>query len=99
MHGLPLQPLAECVGLAHLVICALPVEGPDVGSRLRLSSPRPLLPQYARQEMARRTVGPRRSDSLRTYVRSTRIIGGLSVLVLCGAVVWDLVDDRLWVRH
>src|ERR1700757_5177610 len=49
--------------------------------------------------MARRTLGPRRSDSLRTYVRSTRIIGGLSVLVLCGAVVWDLVNDRFWVRH
>jgi multisubunit Na+/H+ antiporter MnhE subunit len=32
-------------------------------------------------------------------VRSTRIIGGLSVLVLCGAVVWDLVNDRFWVRH
>jgi hypothetical protein len=49
--------------------------------------------------MARRTAGPRRSDSLRTYVRSTRIIGGLSVLVLSGAVVWDLVNDRFWTRH
>jgi len=49
--------------------------------------------------MARRTVGPRRSDSLRTYVRSTRIIGGLSVLVLAGAVVWDLADDGFWSRH
>ena len=49
--------------------------------------------------MARRTVGPRRSDSLRTYVRSTRMIGGLSVLVLSGAVVWDLDDDGFWVRH
>jgi hypothetical protein len=49
--------------------------------------------------MARRTVGPRRSDSLRTYVRSTRIIGGLSVLVLSGAVVWDLTNDGFWFRH
>jgi hypothetical protein len=49
--------------------------------------------------MARRTVGPRRSDSPRTYVRSTRIIGGLSVLVLSGAVVWDLANDGFWVRH
>jgi hypothetical protein len=32
-------------------------------------------------------------------VRSTRIIGGLSVLVLSGAVVWDLVDDPFWARH
>jgi hypothetical protein len=49
--------------------------------------------------MARSRVGPRRSDSPRTYVRTTRIIGGLSVLVLAGAVVWDFVSDRFWVRH
>src|SRR5262249_49560680 len=56
--------------------------------------------QYARQEMARRPVGgPRRSDSLRTYVHSTRIIGGLSVLVLSGAVAWDLANDGFWSRH
>ena len=49
--------------------------------------------------MTRRTNGPRRSDSPRTYVRTTRIIGGLSVLVLAGAVVWDIVSDAFWVRH
>src|SRR5579864_5524691 len=49
--------------------------------------------------MARRAIGPRRSDSPRTYVRSTRIIGALSVLVLSGAVVWDFVSDEFWVRH
>src|SRR6476660_4938592 len=49
--------------------------------------------------MARRTAGPRRSDSPRTYVRSTRIIGGLSVLLLSGAVVWDLANDGFWSRH
>jgi hypothetical protein len=32
-------------------------------------------------------------------VRSTRIIGGLSVLVLAGAFVWDLANDEFWVRH
>jgi len=26
-------------------------------------------------------------------VRSTRIIGGLCVLVLAGAIVWDVVND------
>src|SRR5438445_13457189 len=57
------------------------------------------VPQYAPRGVARRTVGPRRSDSLRTYVRSTRIIGGLSVLILAGAVVWDIVSDAFWVRH
>jgi hypothetical protein len=49
--------------------------------------------------MARRAFGPRRSDSLRTYVRSTRIIGGVSVLVLSGAVAWDLANDDFWLRH
>jgi hypothetical protein len=49
--------------------------------------------------MARRTVGPRRSDSRRAYVRSTRIVGGLSVLVLLGAMAWDLTDDAFWLRH
>src|SRR6476660_6635594 len=55
--------------------------------------------QYARQEMARRAVGPRRTDSFQTYLRATRIIGGLSVLVLFGAIVWDLANDGFWSRH
>jgi hypothetical protein len=33
------------------------------------------------------------------YVRSTRIIGVLSVAVLAGAIVWDLVDDEFWLHH
>jgi hypothetical protein len=49
--------------------------------------------------MARRTVGPLRSDSDRAYVRSTRIIGVISVLVLLGAVVWDLTNDEFWFQH
>jgi len=57
------------------------------------------LAQYAQQEMTRRTLGPRRSDSLRTYVHSTRIIGGISVLALSGAVAWDLANDGFWFRH
>jgi hypothetical protein len=49
--------------------------------------------------MARHAAGPRRTDSLRAYVLATRIIGGLSVLVLCGAIAWDLADDGFWSRH
>src|SRR5579859_3966832 len=49
--------------------------------------------------MARHAVGPRRTSSLRMYARATRIMGGLSVLALSGAVVWDLVNDRFWARH
>jgi hypothetical protein len=32
-------------------------------------------------------------------VRSTRIIGGISLLVLTGAVAWDLANDGFWSRH
>jgi hypothetical protein len=32
-------------------------------------------------------------------VRSTRIVGGISVLVLSGAVAWDLANDGFWFRH
>jgi len=49
--------------------------------------------------MARRSVGPRRTDSRRMYVHATRIIAGFSVLVLCGAIVWDLDNDGFWWRH
>jgi hypothetical protein len=49
--------------------------------------------------MARRTVGPRRTDSLRMYVRATRIIGGLSLLFLFGSIAWDLANDGFWSRH
>jgi hypothetical protein len=49
--------------------------------------------------MARRTVGPRRTDSHRASVRGTQIIAGSSVLVLSGAIVWGLADDGFWSRH
>ena len=32
-------------------------------------------------------------------MRATRIIGGFSVLVLSGAIAWDLADDGFWSRH
>ena len=49
--------------------------------------------------MARHSVGPRRTDSLRTYARATRIVGGLSVLILAAAIAWDLANDGFWARH
>lgn len=30
---------------------------------------------------------------------ATRIIGGLTLLLLSGAIVWDLADDGFWSRH
>jgi len=50
-------------------------------------------------EMARHTVGPRRSVSSRAYVRASRIAGGVSLLVLAGAIAWDLTNDRFWSHH
>ena len=32
-------------------------------------------------------------------MRSTRIIGGISVLVLAGAFAWDVANDGFWSRH
>jgi hypothetical protein len=32
-------------------------------------------------------------------VRATRIIAGLSVLVLCGAIAWDIANDGFWSHH
>ena len=32
-------------------------------------------------------------------MRATRIVGGLSVLVLFGAIAWDLANDGFWSRH
>jgi hypothetical protein len=49
--------------------------------------------------MARYSVGPRRTDSFQASVRATRIIGLLSVLVLFGAIAWDLANDGFWSRH
>jgi hypothetical protein len=49
--------------------------------------------------MARRTYGPRRTELLGPYARATRIIGGLSVLLLCGAIAWDVANDGFWARH
>jgi hypothetical protein len=49
--------------------------------------------------MARHSVGPRRSDSSRAYLRATRAFGALSLVVLCAAIAWDLADDRFWSRH
>jgi hypothetical protein len=32
-------------------------------------------------------------------MRATRIAGGVSVLVLAGAIVWDLANDSFWAHH
>jgi hypothetical protein len=49
--------------------------------------------------MARHAVGPRRTDSLRIYMRATRIVGALSLVVLFTAIGWDLSSDGFWLHH
>src|SRR5262249_37477941 len=49
--------------------------------------------------MPGRSVGPRRSESPRTYGRAARIVAGLSLLILFGAIAWDIADDEFWSRH
>ena len=44
-------------------------------------------------------VGPRRTGSVRRQLRATRVAGVVSVLVLAGAIVWDLADHAFWSRH
>jgi hypothetical protein len=45
------------------------------------------------------SAGPRRTEPARRYAHATRIVGGLSLLVLCGAIIWDLADDEFWLHH
>jgi hypothetical protein len=49
--------------------------------------------------MARGSVGPRRTGSRQTRMRATRLIGAFSLLVLAGAIAWDLANDGFWLRH
>jgi hypothetical protein len=49
--------------------------------------------------MPRRTAGPRRTNSFRAFLRGSLLVGGLSLLVVLGAIAWDLADDGFWSRH
>ena len=49
--------------------------------------------------MPRHTAGPRRTASSHAYLRAARIVSGVSLLVLAGAIAWDLTSDRFWSRH
>jgi hypothetical protein len=49
--------------------------------------------------MPHQQVGPRRSGSFRAYARAARILAAVSVLVLAGAIAWDIDDDGYWAHH
>lgn len=49
--------------------------------------------------MARRYAGPRRSDSIESYLRETRTAAAVAVLALAGGVVSDALARGFWSRH
>jgi hypothetical protein len=49
--------------------------------------------------MARRDAGPRRSDSVESYLRETRAAAAVAVLALAGGVVSDVLAAGFWSRH
>src|SRR5579862_9477172 len=49
--------------------------------------------------MARRDRGPRRSDTVESYLRETRAAAAVAVLALAGGVVSDVLARGFWSRH
>jgi hypothetical protein len=49
--------------------------------------------------MAHHSLGPRRSDSVESYLRETRIGALVAVIALVGGVVSDEVGGHFWERH
>jgi len=46
-----------------------------------------------------RQQGPRRSSSVQDYLKTSRIVGAVAVLVLIGGVLWDALAPHFWSRH
>ena len=49
--------------------------------------------------MSLRSPGPRRSASVRSYLRQTRVGAGLALLALAAAIASEQFAEHLWVRH
>jgi hypothetical protein len=49
--------------------------------------------------MVRRDTGPRRSESVDTYLRGTRALAVVAVVVLVGGVLSDALAGRFWADH
>ena len=49
--------------------------------------------------MARRSLGPRRSDSVESYLRETRIGALVALIALAAGIVSDAVGGHFWERH
>jgi len=49
--------------------------------------------------MTRHPSGPRRSESLEAFLRPTRALAALALLVLAGAIVSDALEGHFWAAH
>jgi hypothetical protein len=49
--------------------------------------------------MVRRNTGPRRSESVDAYLRSTRVLAALALLALVGGIVSDALEGTFWGDH
>jgi hypothetical protein len=50
-------------------------------------------------EMSPRSAGPRRSKSVESYLRQTRVGAALALLALAAAIASEQFAEHLWVRH
>jgi len=49
--------------------------------------------------MRRHSSGPRRAQSIRSYLRQTRVVAIFALLILVAAVASDLANGGFWGRH
>jgi hypothetical protein len=54
---------------------------------------------YAERDMERHEVGPRRSQSVDSFLRNTRLLAFAALVALAGGIVSDVVDGNFWARH
>ncbi len=49
--------------------------------------------------MARHDLGPRRTESVESYLRETRVVAAVALLALTGGVLSDVFESHFWVNH
>jgi hypothetical protein len=51
------------------------------------------------RDMDRHDPGPRRSESVDSYIRETRAVAGVALLALVAGVVSDVLAPQFWAQH
>lgn len=49
--------------------------------------------------MSPRNLGPRRAQSVRSYLRRTRLLAILALIALAAGIVSDATEENFWIRH